>query len=235
MRDVAVTRAVTDVLSGPMNRAIIFDLDGTLVDSCGICVDILSGMLSERGSDHVIDRLGARTWMSVGGEAMIAALLGPACGSPEEDLVEFRARYRDTLTPVEALYPGVSEGLHELRRAGFRMAICSNKPQDLCEQTLIDVGLASLFDVIVGSRIGLRAKPETDLLELTLQCLGITAKNCIYVGDGEVDAEVAERAGLDFAWVKYGYAKPDWNPVKYETFECFFTLSNAIMHKIMQT
>ncbi len=214
-----------------MIRQIIFDLDGTLVDSCAVCVQILGDMLADRDSDHAIDPVAARPWMSLGGAAMVAALLGPACVDPEKDIMEFRARYRETVTPSSALFPGVAMGLTHFRDAGFSLSICSNKPQELCEQVLRDTGLRSLFGPVVGLRTGLRAKPELDLLHATLDALRATPSECVYVGDSEIDHEVAGKAGMPFVFMSYGYAKPDYR-CEGESFECFRTMSQAVTTRI---
>jgi phosphoglycolate phosphatase len=213
-------------------RQVIFDLDGTLVDSCTVCVQILGDMLVDRGSDHTIDPITARPWMSLGGAPMVAALLGPACVDPERDILEFRARYRETPTPPDALFAGVAEGLRHFRDAGFSLSICSNKPQELCEQVLADTGIGGLFGTVVGLRKGLRAKPEMDLLHTTLEALRATPSECVYVGDSEVDHAVASKAGMPFVFMSYGYAKPDYR-CESESFECFRTMSKAVASRIV--
>jgi phosphoglycolate phosphatase len=210
---------------------VIFDLDGTLVDSCSVCVQILGDMLVDRGSEHTIDPVTARPWMSLGGAPMVAALLGPACVDPDKDIMEFRARYRETATPPAALFAGVAEGLAHFRNAGYSLSICSNKPQELCEQVLHDTGIADMFGTIVGLRTGLRPKPEMDLLRATLDSLRASPSECLYVGDSEIDHEVAEKAGMPFVFMSYGYAKPEYR-CEGESFECFRTMSKAVTSRI---
>jgi phosphoglycolate phosphatase len=212
-------------------RQVIFDLDGTLVDSCSVCVQILGDMLVDRGSEHTIDPVTARPWMSLGGAPMVAALLGPACVDPDKDIMEFRARYRETATPPAALFAGVAEGLAHFRNAGYSLSICSNKPQELCEQVLRDTRIADMFGTIVGLRTGLRPKPEMDLLRATLDSLRASPSECLYVGDSEIDHEVAEKAGMPFVFMSYGYAKPEYR-CEGESFDCFRTMSKAVTSRI---
>ena len=211
-----------------MIRQLIFDLDGTLVDSCSICVQILSGMLQERGSDHSIDPVSARPWMSVGGAAMVSALLGPACTDPQRDIVEFRARYRTTVTSPAALFAGVAEGLQQFRDAGFTLSICSNKPQELCDQVLDQTGIAGLFETVVGLRPGLRPKPDLDLLAETLRALDCAPGECLFIGDSEIDHEVAAKAGIPFVFMAYGYAKPEYRHEEGSTYDCFRTMARSV-------
>lgn len=192
---------------------LIFDLDGTIVDSCQICIDILTDMLVERGSSHRIEPIGARAYMSHGGETMVRTLLGPSCGDPARELAEFRCRYALRTTPHSALFPGVVEHLTRLADLGHRLAICSNKPQNLCENALADTGLAPLFDVVVGGQTGLRAKPHTDLVDETLRLLGSTPAECVFIGDSELDHQAAEAVSMPFVFLTYGYADPAYRPI----------------------
>lgn len=214
-------------------RYVIFDLDGTLVDSCGICVSILSAMIADRGADHVIDPVGARHHMSRGGRDMVAALLGPTCIDPDQDLTDFRARYAQHVTPGESLYPGVAECLAQLHAMGLELAICSNKPQGLCDKVLADTGLAPYFRVVVGGQPGLLPKPAPDLLTAVSDRLGCAPQECVYVGDSELDHDVAQAAGMAFCFMTYGYAEPFWMPQVGESFDCFPTLTAALAARAM--
>jgi phosphoglycolate phosphatase len=211
-----------------MKRAIIFDLDGTLIDSCGVCVAILSDMIAERGLDHEIDLEEARSFMSRGGEHMVAALLGPASKNSAADLVEFRARYQEKITPAKALFDGVAAGLSELRDSGFTLAICSNKPQLLCEKALQDTGIRNMFSVVVGGSPRLAPKPAPDLLQAAIAQLNVAHTSCIYVGDSELDHAVATAADIPFYFVSYGYADRDWSPPVSQSFDCFTRMSRDL-------
>lgn len=217
-----------------MIRHVIFDLDGTLVDSCGICVSILSAMIADRGSDHAIDPLGARQYMSRGGREMVAALLGPACIDPDEDLVDFRARYSNYVTPSDSLFPGVAEGIKQLHEMGLQLAICSNKPQGLCDKVVADTGLAAYFRVVVGGQPDLLPKPAPDLLTAVFERLGCAPYECVYVGDSELDHDVAKAAGMAFCFLTYGYAEPLWVPEVGDSFDCFPSLATAITARALQ-
>ena len=215
-----------------MIRQLIFDLDGTLVDSCDICVRILSGMLADRGSEHRIDVTYARPWMSVGGEEMVAALLGPACGDPRDEIVEFRKRYAETETSSDALFAGVADGLALLEGAGFTLSICSNKPQELCDKVLAETGIAGHFSAVVGSRPGLPKKPRPDMLATTLNALGAVPGECLFIGDSEVDHQIASEADMPFVFMSYGYAQPAFTHAQADSFDCFATMSRAIATRI---
>ena len=212
-----------------MIRHVIFDLDGTLVDSCTICVDILSDILADRRSGDVIDPVYARSYMSRGGQEMVAGLLGTACVDPAADLADFRARYKDRPTPIGSLFPGVADGLRRMRDAGLILSICSNKPQSLCDKVLDDTGLTDHFAVVVGGGAGLRPKPAPDLLDAVLTGLGATPDECVFVGDSELDYQVAREAAIPFHFMSYGYAERGWAPDEAETFDDFRALTRTIL------
>ena len=88
------------------------------------------------------------------------------------------------------------------------MAICSNKPQSLCDKIVADLGLDHHFDAVVGSVDSLPLKPAPDLALRALDRLDTTASDCLYVGDSDVDRQTAANAGIGFLFVTYGYAEP---------------------------
>ena len=212
-----------------MRATLIFDLDGTLIDSCAICVDILSEMLIERGATQRIDPIAARPWMSHGGLRMIAALLGPDCGEPAEELAEFRRRYAVRETRRDTLFAHVEHGLARLHGAGHTLAICSNKPQNLVDKVLADTGLAALFSAVVGGRAKLKPKPAPDLLDAVLADLGVGPAQCLFIGDSELDHAVAEAAGMPFLFLTHGYADPAYRPDPAFSYDCFGVLTDAVL------
>ncbi|WP_309602675.1 HAD hydrolase-like protein [Sphingomonas sp.] len=163
---------------------IIFDLDGTLVDS----VTHIAAILSEVAGRE-IKPSDARHYLTQGGEQLVSALLGD--DNLHENLAQFRELYLSLPTP-DCLYPGVRDGLDRLQDAGRTMAICSNKPQILCEKTVADLRLDH-FAMVLGSA----GKPGN---------IPLTAS--LYVGDSKVDQDTAALSDIPFAFVTYGYAEP---------------------------
>ena len=191
-------------------------------------------MIADRGLNHVIDPVGARRHMSRGGRDMVEALLGPACVDPDQDLADFRARYSRYVTPADSLFPGVAESLEQLRAIGLQLGICSNKPQALCDKVLADTALAPFFSAVVGGQPNLLPKPAPDLLVSLSKKLGCAPYECIYVGDSELDHDVARAAGMAFCFLTYGYADPGWEPEVGESFDCFPSLTAAIAARASQ-
>ena len=163
---------------------IILDLDGTLIDSAPHIAAILSQV-----AEREIRAAEARHYLTLGGEQLVSALLGE--DNLGQNLAKFREYYVAAPTP-DCLYPGVREGLDRLRSAGKSMAICSNKPQSLCEKIVTDLGLDH-FAVLLGSA----CKP----------CF-IPLAASLFVGDSRVDQETAALSGIPFLFVTYGYREP---------------------------
>lgn len=186
-------------------RNIIFDLDGTLVDSARLTGQILDGMLNDRGVAVRANRDLIRAMDAVGGEAMIAAVLAEHTSNPAADLAEFRERHKIAETPADLAFPGVTDGLAQLAKAGVAMAICSNKPQHLCEKILSDLGLVAYFAGIVGSTPTRPRKPAPDAALLALDQLGARADSALYCGDSRIDLATARAAGLEMVLVEWGY------------------------------
>lgn len=186
-------------------RNLVFDLDGTLIDSARLTGAIIDGMLRERGAETTADRALIREMDAVGGAAMIAAVMGRHSVDPAAEIEEFRARHRTIRVPADLPFPGVRETLEALSRAGIGMAICSNKPQVLCEKILGDLGLARHFGAIVGSAPDRPRKPAPDTALLALEGLGAGPADSLYCGDSPIDVATARGAGLAVVLVRWGY------------------------------
>lgn len=186
-------------------RNIIFDLDGTLIDSARLTGAIIDLMLQSRGAAHAADRALIREMDAVGGAAMIAAVMGEHSVDPAAEIEEFRAIHRTIPVPGDLAFPGVAETLGQLRDAGIGLAICSNKPQVLCDKILGDLGLADHFGVIVGSAPDRPRKPAPATALLALEGLGAGAQETLYCGDSAIDVATARAAGLPVVLVRWGY------------------------------
>lgn len=188
-----------------MIKHLIFDLDGTLVDSVGITMAIAGQMLASRGAAAAVCPLTTRAHVSVGGEAMIAAVLGEHSRDPAAEIAEFRRIHAHTPTPPDTLFPHVEQILRQLADAGFILSLCSNKPQNLCEKVLRDFGIYHLFKSIVGSSEGIPRKPAPDLMQLTLRNLAADAGDCMFIGDSELDLKTSQHFNMRFVMAAWGY------------------------------
>jgi phosphoglycolate phosphatase len=193
-------------LTGPivLFRNLVFDLDGTLIDSARL-TGAIDQMLRERGAETGADRALIREMDAVGGAAMIAAVMGRHSSDPAADIEEFRAIHRTIAVPADLAFPGVRDALDALRDAGIGLAICSNKPQFLCEMILGELGLAEHFGAIVGSAPDRPRKPAPETALLALEGIGGTPADSLYCGDSSVDVATARAAGLQVVLVEWGY------------------------------
>ena len=183
---------------------IIFDLDGTLVDSAPVVADILNTMRKKQFKEDLsIDFY--RAWSSEGG----AVLVGNAFEiSPKDALKfipEFRKRYLDFPTPMNSVYHGVIEMLRAFKARNIRLGICSNKPENLCKKVLREVNLESYFDVVLGGDTLVKKKPDPMPLLNIINELKINRKQILFVGDSFIDKKTAKSAEVDFAFFTGGY------------------------------
>lgn len=183
----------------------VFDLDGTLVDSAIECAAITNLMRVDRGLSPLTVEV-ARRCSSLGGRRMVAILLGECAGAPDADLIEFRARYLETVTPESSLYPDVLATLRGPRSAGVRLSVCSAKPQALCEKVVVETGLSAVFAAVVGSCPTLPCKPDPDHLHRILAMVGGRCDRACLIGDSEVDHALAVNAEVPLIMVSHGYA-----------------------------
>jgi phosphoglycolate phosphatase len=197
-------QAMTDIL-------LIFDLDGTLVDSAPDLRTALNEMLRERGRPP-LSPAQVRRMIGDGAPALVARALaasGAAAAADEAALPRFLELYQANATRLTRPYPGVPGTLAALRRAGYRTAICTNKPQRATLGVLQGLDLAPLFDAVAGGdRFAVR-KPDPGHLFGLIGELGGQNGRAALIGDSEIDAAAARAAALPLVLMRYGYARID--------------------------
>ena len=188
-------------------KAILFDMDGTVLDTLRDLNAAVCRVLEEFGfSPQSLDE----TRHKVGnGSRRLLELSAPAgTGAEMIDrmlawyLPYYNAHANDTTAP----YPGIAELLAALRSEGLPLAVVSNKP-DKTVKELSKIHFSGLLDIAVGENeaCGVRRKPWPDTLLAAAEALGVDPDECLYVGDSEVDVLTAERAGMDCASVLWGF------------------------------
>jgi len=183
---------------------ILFDLDGTLVDSAPLVGAILNNMRARQGRS-TLPLNNYRQWISLGA----AELVGQALEAQSQDVpalvLEFRRHYRELPTPTDTLFPGVVETMVALVSSGVRLGICSNKPEHLCRKVLLETGLTDFFGAVVGGDTVSQAKPSRQPVDHALEMLGGPNVSAILVGDSTVDQRAARAAQLPFVFFTGGY------------------------------
>jgi phosphoglycolate phosphatase len=187
-------------------RAVVFDLDGTLIDSVPDIAAALNRCLTAEGHAPLADQAVAGL---VGGGAreLVARALGAATPAADVDRVhaDFLAHYDAEPVARTRLYPGVREVLTELGDAGLPLAICTNKPQHLTDHILARLDLAVFFSVVWGAVPGKPLKPDADCLRTVCMEIGASPAETVMVGDSHTDVEAARAAGCPSILVSHGY------------------------------
>ncbi len=192
-------------------KAIVFDLDGTLVDSVADLAAALNAVLERKGlRAHTLDEVRR---MIGGGVQVLLQRAHRAQGHTLADdaaaplAKTFLAYYRPRATQTTALYPGAAELIEELARGGAKLAICTNKPTDISVAILETLGIAHHFAAIVGAEEGRPRKPDPAALRLALERLSTAPQESVMIGDSGADVGCARALGMPVIVVAYGYTQ----------------------------
>lgn len=190
-------------------RGVVFDLDGTLINSAA---DILLGMrmtfeqagLGKLPDDYVLGNLHSTC------EGILRHIVADMGWSAPADFAPLTTRYLNNAAELDLrhtqLYAGCLEVLHACQDAGLPMAICTNKGYAGAVAATQKFGIHDFFNFITGSDTWAEAKPSPLPLLETIGVLGLQAEECLYFGDTSVDAVCAQAAGVRFVLHRAGYA-----------------------------
>ncbi len=191
---------------------VIFDLDGTLVDSAADIAFAANAALAGEGLEPVGSEEAARLIGDGARKAVQRAFAlrgGPTdAGALDRGERAFSRAYTDPGQPVLGrLYPGVAETLGRIEAAGLSLGVCTNKPQAAAVRTLSALGIADRFAVLVGGDRTPFRKPDPRHLLACLEPLGGRPAAAAMVGDSVNDEEAARSAGAAFVGVSFGYGR----------------------------
>jgi phosphoglycolate phosphatase len=190
---------------------LVFDLDGTLVDSVPDLRAALNEMLRERGR-RPLSPAEVKPMVGDGAPALVLRALAASGADPATAataLPRFLEIYEANAADLTRTYPGVPETLTALRRRGYRTAICTNKPQRATLAVLQGLDLLPLFDGIAGGDRFQVRKPDPGHLAGLIAELGAGPGESAMIGDNENDAAVARAVGMPLVLMRYGYARVD--------------------------
>jgi phosphoglycolate phosphatase len=198
---------MTDKFRGKL-KALLFDLDGTLVDSKRDLVQSVNATLRGMGRAELPEDVVA-SYVGSGAPALISRALGGTASAAEQQsaLNFFLAHYDQHKLDFTREYPGVRETLEKLR--GAPMAVLTNKPVNISGQILKGLGLAGFFQAVYGGDSFATKKPDPLGANTILSELGIAAAEAAMVGDSEVDVQTARNAGMISAIVNFGFGVHD--------------------------
>ena len=188
-------------------KAILFDLDGTLLDTLEDMADALNRTMDRFALPHRSLRE-VRSFVGNGARRLVELAAGAEGGRLEEILAVYKEDYDRNYLIKTAPYPGIMALLDRLHEAGCLGGIVSNKP-DSTVQSLSDALFEGKADISVGEKAGIRRKPAPDTVLAAMEALGVTKEETVYVGDSEVDVMTAREAGVPCISVTWGFRDRD--------------------------
>jgi phosphoglycolate phosphatase len=193
-------------------HALIFDLDGTLIDSKRDLIHSVNAMLQEMGRQQLAEET-ISGYIGHGAPQLVARALGGSATQDESThaLQFFLGYYEEHKMDTTCAYPGVAETLAQLQRKALPMAILTNKPARISVRILDALGLAGYFRAIYGGNSFETKKPDPLGANTILGELGAAPQSTMVIGDSEVDIQTARNAGTLAAAVNYGFGVHDRN------------------------
>lgn len=186
--------------------SVVFDLDGTLIDSAPDLQEAANKTLEDSGREP-LSLVEARSFIGNGAAVFVDRI----CSSRSIPDIEkasfleaFLVAYQSAVNLTE-VYTGARESLEKLKLIGYSISLCTNKPMAPCVAILDHLKLVGLFDVIIAGDTLNTRKPSPEPLRLAFEQLGHTT--AVYVGDSEIDGETALRAEVPFLLYTEGYRK----------------------------
>jgi len=194
-------------------RAVLFDMDGTLLDTAPDFIAVAQAMRLARGLDRISDQQ-VRDVVSGGARAMVLSAfeVDPLSDEFEALRLEFLARYQDHCAVESRLYDGMTELLVEIEKSDLIWGVVTNKPLRFAEPIMHQLGLSSRSAVLVCPDHVSKSKPDPEPMLLACNQLDLDPSRVLFVGDDLRDIESGRAAGSRTAAVRYGYIHPDDDP-----------------------
>jgi phosphoglycolate phosphatase len=190
-------------------KTLVFDLDGTLVDTAPDLIGALNYVLDREGLPPVplasarnMIGAGARKLIERGLEVEGRTVTGDELARLTRDFIDY---YAEHIADASRPFEGLVEALDDLQKSGFRFAVCTNKLEWLSKLLLDRLGLSARFSAICGADTFGVSKPDPAILRETVARAGGTLSGTIMVGDAGTDIGVARRAGVPVIGVEFGY------------------------------
>ncbi|SDH40966.1 phosphoglycolate phosphatase [Pseudomonas panipatensis] len=194
-------------------RAVLFDMDGTLLHTAPDFVAVCQAMLGAHGRPAVAEQRIVDV-VSGGARAMVAAAfdMDPQAPGFEDLRQEFLDRYQDHCAVFTRPYDGIPELLESIEKARLIWGVVTNKPVRFAEPMMQQLGLAERSAILICPDHVTRSKPDPEPLLLACERLGIDPAQVLFIGDDLRDIESGRAAGTKTAAVRYGYIHPEDNP-----------------------
>ncbi|WP_017925141.1 phosphoglycolate phosphatase [Thioalkalivibrio sp. HL-Eb18] len=195
-------------------RMILIDLDGTLIDSVPDLAYSVDAMMRELGLPER-GEAAVRNWVGNGVERLVKrALINALDGEPDPEAFEralpvFMRIYQENTAGRSPLYPGVREGLDQLKAAGYRLGCVTNKAERFTVPLLREKGILDDFEIVVAGDALPQKKPDPAPLLHAANELGVDPSESLMVGDSKSDVKAARAAGFQIVCMTYGYNHGD--------------------------
>jgi phosphoglycolate phosphatase len=189
-----------------MKRVLIFDLDGTLIDSRLDLAHSVNAARLHLGLAPIANEL-VYSYVGEGAPVLIRRALGPLAPQEEVDRgLEFFLRYyREHQLDYTSLYAGVREALESLKAAGAQLSVLTNKPVRISHEILAGLGIKDYFDYVYGGNSFEFKKPHPVGIDTIVQDSGASREKTVMVGDSGVDVQTARNARVMACGVSYGF------------------------------
>lgn len=193
-------------------RAAIFDLDGTLAETAPDLLGAANDLAQAHGLTPLLPVVNHRLIAGQGGKALLRALRVNSAKPADESWVdamfpEFLDAYEDRIDRESTLYSDVEKTLADLERRGWRLAVCTNKPERLARILLDRLGIAAAFPAIIGADTLPVRKPEPEPVWAAIEGCGGARDRAVMIGDSATDRNAARAAGAACALASFGYAE----------------------------
>lgn len=190
-------------------EALIFDLDGTLVDTAPDLTAATNYALSLIGR-RPISQQEAKNLVGHGSRALIIRGCEVTGGAVDDDTIKrlnaaLLDYYSDNIAAHSVIFPGLIEVLHKARDAKLKLGVCTNKVERLSHKLLVELKMADFFDAVVGGDTLPIMKPDPAPYREVSKRLGVDAANTIMFGDSETDILTAQNTGVPVIAVTFGY------------------------------
>ncbi len=203
-------KTLAGVLGGQLPKLVMFDLDGTLIDSVPDLATATDQMLVQLGRAPAgMDKV--RNWVGNGAPVLVRRALADGfdhqaiTAEQEAEALAIFMQVYGTGESLTTLYPGAVETLQSLQMLGIKIALVTNKPEKFIPQLLADTDMAEFFEWIVGGDTFAQKKPDPVGLLWVIQQAGVSAQQCLFVGDSRNDVQAAHAANVACVAVTYGY------------------------------
>lgn len=188
-------------------KCIIFDLDGTLVNTIDDLAGACDYLLKEQGIEPKWTLNDYKNFVGNGAKLLVSRAFDGKLSDEELDKLyaEFKVKYNEIKLDNAYAYDGMKEVVSALKKAGYKLAVCTNKPNISAVEMVETVYGKGVFDFILGAVDDVPKKPDPAMANMIINKLNVNAEECVWIGDSSVDIESAHNIGCKSIAVSWGF------------------------------